>query len=139
MYCDEKLFLMYFCIMVTGHILFIMTQITNKTVRFNFMLHSPSEEASSSTLAPLFLVSGLLSLEVKHPLYILAKYVAIRWVFLSRSSLSLFEIKPPPPPFHALLMTCKKNRKFFFLLIGWIPAVCGSVLSAGGPCGPSRE
>lgn len=117
--------------MVTGHILYIMTKIMNKTVRFNLMLHSPSEEASSSTLAPLFLVSGLLSLEVKQRLCLSAKYVAIRYCVLR-----LFGIQDP---LSCIFNGLQAKQEVFFLLIGWIPAVCGSVLSAGRPCGSSRE
>lgn len=106
-----------------------MTQITNKTVRFNFMLHSPSEEASSATLAPLSLVSGLLFLEIT---VVRISQICCSMFFCLASSLHLLRIQ-------ACRTSLQAKQEVFFPLIGWIPAVCGSVLSAGRPCGNTRE
>lgn len=108
--------------LVAGHIFFIMT---HKTVRFNSTLHSPSEEVSSSTPAPLFF--GFSSLENKTIV-----------VPVSQICCNVFGSSPPIPP-SCIVNDLQAKQEVFFLLIGWIPAVCGSVLSASRPCGSTRE
>lgn len=117
--------------MVTDHILLIMAQITNKTVRFYLTLHSPSEEASFSTPAPLFLVSSLPSLEITETVVPVSQICCSMFLFLS--------IYLESSPLSRIVNGPQAKQEVFFLLIGRVPTVCGSVLSAGWLCGSTKR
>lgn len=103
----------------------------NKSVRFDFSLDSPWEEASSCTFSPLFLISG-----TSFPGNKTTEVLITRICCNDSSPLSSYFKSNP--------LSCNVNsfqakQEVIFLLIGWIPAVSRSVLSAGRPGGSTER